>query len=251
MKRLRGSINVWAVVGVVIVALVGVAAYFVIDGNNKVSENSNSILGPSEKNGNIGDHIKGNPEAPVVIFEYADYQCPGCASINPRVNQAVEELDGKLAVVYRSFLLPYHQNGTAAASAAEAAGLQGYWKPYADKLFAKQTEWEELSPSDRTEKFNQYFLEVTEGKGDVEKFNRDIASEEVSKKISYDMRVGKNVNVEGTPAFYVDGQLIAWSKQGKVIVNGKTVSWDKSKSGEEFVGLLKEIVETKLAGQEE
>ena len=63
MKRLRGSINVWAVVGVVIVALVGVAAYFVIDGNNKVSENSNSIIGPSEKNGNIGDHIKGNPEA--------------------------------------------------------------------------------------------------------------------------------------------------------------------------------------------
>ena len=248
MKRLKGSVNIWAVVGVIVVALIGVAAFFVLDGNNKVSENSNSIIGPSEKNGNIGDHVKGDPEAPVVIFEYADYQCPGCASINLKVNQAVEELDGKLAVVYRSFLLPYHQNGTAAASAAEAAGLQGYWKPYADKLFAKQADWEELSPSERTEKFDQYFLEVTDGRGDLEKFNEDIASEAVSKKISYDMRLGKNANVEGTPSFYIDGQLINWSKKGKVIVNGKTVSWEDGKG---FVELLKEITEAKLAGQEE
>lgn len=250
MKRLRGAVNVWAIVGIVVVALIGVAAYFVIDGNNKATDYSkydfNTIIKPSADNGNIGDHVKGDANAPVIIFEYADYQCPGCASINPRVNKAIEELDGKLAVVYRSFLLPYHQNGTAAASAAEAAGLQGYWKPYMDKLFAKQSEWEVASSSDRTALFNKYFTEVTDGKGDVDKFNRDLGSEAVSKKIGFDMGVARRVNVEGTPAFYIDGQLISWSQHGKVVVDGKIVSWDEVKSGDGFVDLLKEIVETKL-----
>ena len=117
--------------------------------------------------------MKGSEDAPVVIFEYADYQCPGCASMNPRVNKIIEELDGKLALVYRSYLLSYHQNGTAAASAAEAAGLQGYWKPYTDKLFSEQSEWGYATVSKRGEFFEKYFEEVTEGKGDMEQFKRD------------------------------------------------------------------------------
>ena len=125
MKRLRGGVNVWAIVSVVALAFIGLVVFLVIDDNNKAVDYSkydfNTIIGPSADNGNIGDHVKGDADAPTLIFEYADYQCPGCASINPRVNKAVEESDGKLAIVYRSFLLPYHQNGTAAASAVEAA----------------------------------------------------------------------------------------------------------------------------------
>ena len=134
MKKFRGFSVVGVVVGVVVFVLLGVGTALVIDGNNKATDFGEydfySVIEPTKDNGNIGDHVKGDADAPVLIFEYADYQCPGCASINPRVNKAVEESDGKLAVVYRSFLLSYHQNGTAAASAAEAAGLQGYWKEY-------------------------------------------------------------------------------------------------------------------------
>ena len=182
----------------------------------------------------------------MLIFEYADYQCPGCASINTKVNKAIDQLDGKMAVVYRSFLLSYHQNGTAAASAAEAAGLQGYWKPYADKLFSEQSEWEYASASERTALFDKYFEEVSNGKGDMEKFHNDISSENVSKKISFDGGIGKRVDVQGTPAFYVDGQLINWGSEGSVTVNGKTVSWDSARSGDDFVKLLKDITAAKL-----
>ncbi len=238
------------VVGIVVVALLGVATYAIIDGNNKATDFNEydfySVIEPTKDNGEIGDHVKGDKDAPVLIFEYADYQCPGCASINTRVNKAVEDMDGKLAVVYRSYLLSYHQNGTAAASAAEAAGLQGYWKQYADKLFAEQSEWEYASASERTTLFNKYFSEVTGGKGDIEKFNQDIASNEVSKKIGFDMGIGKRIDVSGTPAFYVDGQLIQWSDQGTLEINGKTISWDSARSGDDFVKLLKEIVEAKL-----
>lgn len=233
-----------------VVAILGVATYAVIDGNNKATNFDEydfySVIEPSEANGNIGDHVKGDPNAPVLIFEYADYQCPGCASINPRVNKVIEQLDGKLAVVYRSFLLSYHQNGTAAASAAEAAGLQGYWREYADKLFSEQSEWEYANASERTELFNKYFEEVSGGKGDLEKFSKDIASEAVSKKISFDGGVGKRVDVQGTPAFYVDGQWINWGEAGNVTVNGKTISWDSARSGDDFAKLLKDIVAAKV-----
>ncbi len=250
MKKIQGFSVAGVVIGVLVVALLGVATYVIIDGNNKATDFNDydfySVIGPDASNGNIGDHVKGNPDAPVLIFEYADYQCPGCASINPKVNKVIEQLDGKLAVVYRNFLLSYHQNGTAAASAAEAAGLQGYWKEYADKLFSTQAEWEYASASERTTLFNQYFEEVSNGKGDLEKFNSDIASENVSKKINFDMGIAKRIDVQGTPAFYVDGQWIQWGDAGEVTINGQTISWDSARSGDDFGKLLKDIVKAKL-----
>ncbi|MBQ2672401.1 thioredoxin domain-containing protein [Candidatus Saccharibacteria bacterium] len=250
MKKYKGFSALAVAIGVVTVALLGVATFAIIDGNNKAVKfenyDFNTVIEANSDNGNIGDHVKGKVDAPVLIFEYADYQCPGCASINPRVNKVIEQLDGKLAVVYRSFLLSYHQNGTAAASAAEAAGLQGYWKAYADKLFAEQSEWEYASASDRTALFDKYFTEVTDGKGDVDKFNEDMASEAVSKKISFDMGIGKRIDVGGTPAFYIDGQLINWGGEGSIVINGKTISWDSARSGDEFIKLIKDIVAAKL-----
>lgn len=258
MKKYSGFSAVGVIVAIiVVVGFIGFATWLVIDGNNKATNfddyNFYSVIAPDEHNGNIGDHVKKDNDGtyngePVYIFEYADFQCPGCAAINPRVNQAIDELDGKLVIVYRNHLLSYHQNGTAAASAAEAAGLQGYWKEYADKLFTGQSEWEYKSGSERTEIFEKYFIEVSGGKGDLEKFRKDVASEEVSKKISFDMGIGKRINIEGTPAFYIDEQLIPWSAKegGSVTVDGKTITWNAQLSGSEFVHILKKIVEAKL-----
>ena len=140
MKKTSGFSRVGVIVSILAVGFIAFASYLVIDGNNKATDYSkydfHSYIEADEHTGNIPDHIKGDKDAPVLIFEYADYQCEYCASINPRVNAAVEKAGGKLGVVYRNYLLSYHQNGTAAASAALAAGLQGYWKEYANKLFS-------------------------------------------------------------------------------------------------------------------
>lgn len=248
MRKMTGFSVVGVIAGVAVVAFLAVAAFLVIDGNNKATDFNSydfySVIKADNGNGNIGDHVKGDENAPTLIFEYADYQCPGCASINSKVNKAVEKSNGKLAVVYRSFLLEYHKNGRAAAAAAEAAGPQGYWKPYADKLFAEQAEWEYASASDRTALFDKYFMEVSNNKGNVDQFNEDMASERVSKKISFDMGVGTRIGIAGTPAFYVEGQLIEWSDAGSVTVNGETISWDSKKSGDDFVQLLLDIADT-------
>jgi predicted DsbA family dithiol-disulfide isomerase len=249
MKNRHGFQVIGIVIAIAIIALVGIGAFFVIDGNNKATDYNNydfdQIIQADAHTGNIADHIKGDPNAPVLIFEYADYQCPGCASVNPKVNKAIEELDGKLAIVYRNFLLSYHKNGTAAGSAAEAAGLQGYWKPYADKLFASQAEWESSTGSERTAIFEKYFNDVSKGKGDLEKFRQDIAGEDVSQKISFDMGIARRIDIPSTPAFYVDGQYIKWSEPGELTINGKTIAWEESRSGDQFIELLKEIVEAK------
>ncbi|MBQ6355020.1 thioredoxin domain-containing protein [Candidatus Saccharibacteria bacterium] len=197
---------------------------------------ANVVIEGTEDNGNIPDHIKGSADAPVKIFEYADYQCPGCATTNPRLNKLIEEYDGKLAVVYRNFLLSYHQNGTAAASAAEAAGLQGYWKPYADKLFANQSSWEYADASDRTDIFVDYFEKVSDGKGDVAKFKADMGSAEVKKKIDFDMGLGRKVDVPGTPALYIDGEWIDFSNHG---------------TEEKFYELLRQKIDAKLNAEQE
>lgn len=252
MVKHKGSSALGTVAVIAVIVFISIAAFLVIDGNNKSTDYSsydfNSIIAPDEHNGNIGDNVKGNPEAPAIIVEYADFQCPGCASLNPRINAAIEKSDGKLAIVYRNYILSYHQNGTAAASAAQAAGLQGYWKSYADLLFKNQADWEYASASERSELFSEYFTEVTDGKGDLDKFKSDLASKEISQKISFDMAIGKRVDVGGTPAFFIDGQFIDWSNKngGSITINGETITWETTLTGEQFEDLLVRITELKL-----
>lgn len=252
MKKYKGFSVAGAIGIIAVVAFLIIAGFLVIDGNNKATNYNDydfySVIEPDEHNGYIGDNVKGDPQAPVLIFEYADFQCPGCASINPRVNSAIEKAGGKLAIVYRNFILSYHQNGTAAASAAQAAGLQGYYKAYADKLFSEQAEWEYASASERTALFQKYFTEVSNGEGDLEKFNSDLASENVSKKISFDMGIAKRVDIASTPAFYIDGQLIDWSNRegGSITINNQTITWETNLTGEQFEDLLIRIAKAKL-----
>lgn len=203
----------WIVaVVVLIVGFLGIVIWRMADKKaNQVDYSKydvNSIIAGNEDNGGIGDHVKGSADAPVVIYEYADYQCSGCASANPRVNKLLTEYDGKLAVVYRNFLLSYHQNGTAAASAAEAAGLQGYFKEYADKLFANQSVWSSATGNSRTDMFVDLFRNVTGGEGDEEKFIADMGSAEVKAKIDFDTGLSEDLDIPGTPSFFLNGERI-------------------------------------------
>lgn len=240
-ERNTGAIIAWVAVGILVVGMIVFLAISKISSSvdfskyTKVSDDGtalmNTIIAGNEDNGNIGDHVKGSADAPVVIFEYADYQCSGCATANPRINRLVEEYDGKLAVVYRSFLLSYHQNGTAAASAAEAAGLQGYWEEYANMLFSNQSVWYSASGDTRTELFTDLFNTASEGKGDTAKFVDDMKSSEVKKKINFDMGLASYLDIPGTPSFFLDGERIDFSS---------------ATNEESFLNLIREKVDAKL-----
>ena len=201
------------IIGVIVLVFIGFAAWSTSQKTPKTVDHNPHRVYTAESdvdNGGIADHIKGNPSAEVIIFEYTDYQCSGCAGINPLVNQLIEEYNGRVAVVYRHFLLSYHNNAKAAAAAVEAAALQGYWKDYNDFLFANQAEWFYDDASTRGDRFTQYFNEISAGQGDLEKFRSDMSSKSVIAKVDFDMSLGKAVDVSATPAFYLDGELINW-----------------------------------------
>lgn len=235
--------------GVFAAVLVCLIAKFIMDGNANITKFEDydfySIIGPTKDNGYIGDHVKGSADAPVVIFEYADFQCEVCAAFNTRINELLEKYDGKVAVVYRNFLLSYHQNATAAASSAEAASLQGYWKEYSNLLFANQAEWYYASATQRTGLFENYFVEASEGKGDLEKFRKDVNGSEVSKRLSFDAGIGRRMTeITGTPAFFVEGQFIDRSQASYVVIDNEVVSWTDD---DDFMAIMSKIIEAKLS----
>lgn len=172
------------------------------------------IIPASETSGNLTENVEGDPEAPILIFDYADYQCEGCASMNPYLNKLVEEYDGKVAVVFRGYIQSYHQNGTAAASAANAAAMQGYWSKFKDLMFTNQDEWYSANAADRQKLYEKYFTEASEGKGDLEKFREDMNSKEVAQKITFDRGLADKVGLEWTPSVWLGDELIPREEMG-------------------------------------
>jgi len=92
---------------------------------------------------NSGDWVKGSPSAKALLVEYSDLQCPACAYYYPLLKKLNEEFGDKLAIAYRHFPLPMHQNAKGAAYAAEAAGRQGkFWEMH-DMIFGQQSAWKD------------------------------------------------------------------------------------------------------------
>ena len=90
------------------------------------------------------DHIRGNPNAPIVLVEYSDYDCPFCKNFHETMNQIMTEYgtDGKVAWVYRHFPLEQlHQNAPKIAAASECVtelgGNDAFWT-FTDQVFGER-----------------------------------------------------------------------------------------------------------------
>lgn len=97
---------------------------------------------PSERDA-LGVSV-GSPDAPVVVREFGDYQCPACAHFAGTVERLREELVASGAVRYVFFDLPLpsvHPHAVVAAEAARCAGRQEAYWPMHDRLFERQREW--------------------------------------------------------------------------------------------------------------
>lgn len=167
-------------------------------------------------NGNIADHVYGNPKSKVVMIEYGDFQCPGCGSAYPVITPLTVKYKDQIAFIFRNFpLTQLHPNAMVAAAAAEAAGLQGkYWEMH-NKLYENQSAWNTLSTDTRVD----FFVEYARSLGlNATTFKNDLSSPAVSQKIAYDQALGRKDGVTGTPTFFVDGkQVTQYAKDGKIV----------------------------------
>ncbi len=172
----------------------------------------------------IGDQVYGKKDAKVIVFEYADFQCPGCRAAHTNTKKIQEIYKDDVAFVFRNFpLTSIHPNALAAATVAEAAGLQGKYWEMNDLLFINQSIWESQDASRRGPTFESYAKQIGL---DIVRYNADLPSTKIAEKIKTDQALAKKLNVDGTPTFYIGDKKIDASVANNVIQGDGTKMMD-------------------------
>lgn len=145
------------------------------------------------------DHVRGAADAPVQLVEYADFECGVCADAEQAVRATLEQMGDRLAFVYRHLPVPRsHPRAVPAALVAEAAGEQGrFWEMH-DLLFANQ---DRLERADLLEHARTLDL-------DVDAVTAVLDEERAAPRIEEDVDTGLRSGVTGTPAFFINGDLL-------------------------------------------
>lgn len=149
------------------------------------------------------DHIRGgDANAPAVLIEYGDMQCPACKLYEPILSSLGEQFGTKLAVVFRHFpLTTVHQNALAASEAIEAADKQGSFWAMHDLLYDKQSEWSTLA--NPTDKFSEYAKSLGLK---TDQFTTDLKSSAVKDRVNSDKQAGQTIGLSSTPTFFLNGK---------------------------------------------
>lgn len=139
------------------------------------------------------DHVRGRPDAPMLLVEYLDYECPFCMRATGSAREVREHFGDRLAYVVRHLPLGVHPHAELAAVAAEAADRQGrFWEMH-ERLFAHQ---------DRLERDDLVEHAIAVG-CDTEQFMVDLDDEAVHDRIRRDIASAEASGVRGTPTFFI------------------------------------------------
>ena len=150
----------------------------------------------------------GRADAPITIYEFADFQCPHCAQfaafIEPLIRQNLVET-GKARYVFYEFPLGgAFKWSYLAARAGRCANEQGkFWDMHAI-LFARQRQWS-FDP-DAAAQFTEYAKTIPGL--DAAKFEQCVRSDQFQKEVSESSQLGQSLGVGGTPTLFVNGRKI-------------------------------------------
>lgn len=140
--------------------------------------------------------FKGAADAPVVIAEYTDFQCPYCAKLGDIFSQLLKLYPGKIKVVYKNYPLNNHPFAWKAAANAMAAHKKGKFWEFHDRLFANYKSLNDAK-----------IMEIRKALGfDTPEFDALIKSPEVRSKVVQDRNEGQRNGVRGTPTVFVNGK---------------------------------------------
>lgn len=146
----------------------------------------------------------GDPNAPIVIIEYTDFQCPYCsrhfAETFPVLLQNFVNT-GQVRYVFKDFpLTSIHPQAMGAAEAARCAHAQGAYLRMHDALFANQAQWSGQPDP------NPYFLSYAESLGlDNEQFKSCLDNHTYQAAVEAELQEGIQLGIRGTPAFFING----------------------------------------------
>jgi len=152
---------------------------------------------------NDADHAKGSAGAPVTLVEYGDYQCPYCAMAYPVVQEILERNGDRLRFVFRNFPLSQaHPYASMAAQVAEGAATLGRFWPMHDWLYQHQDAWTQRGAEGIADGVQAIGLDPTQ-------LEQALEDPHVAERVRHDFMGGVRSGVNGTPGFYLNGQLYA------------------------------------------
>lgn len=155
-----------------------------------VRENSHRLSTPEEEK--------------AVLVEFLDFECEACGAFYPLVEDLRAEYGDQVSFVSRYFPLPGHPNSMTAAVAVEAAAQQGEFEAMYQRMFETQTEWSHNQES-QADTFRSYAEDLGL---DMEAYDQAVADPATEERVLLDKNDGEGLGVQGTPTFFLDGELI-------------------------------------------
>ncbi len=141
---------------------------------------------------------KGTADAPVVIVEYTDFQCPYCAKLVDIYEELMKTYPQKLKIVYKSFPLSNHKYAYRAATVAMAAHRKGRFWEFHDRLFEHHKDLDD----DKIDALRKEFG------FDTSEFNALIADPQIRAQVARDRSQGQRMGVRGTPTVFINGKQL-------------------------------------------
>lgn len=197
----------------------GVFAIFLIYQMNKPRDSGVRQIDPNAPLPEAQGYLMGNPEAPVAVIEFADFECPACANFftltEPDVKSRLVET-GIISYRFMDLPLAMHRNTWHASNAAACANEQGkFWEMH-DALFSTQDQWN----GSVTRRPKGKMKELAEQVGlDVGKWEDCFDSERLIPNIQAHEREAVQRGAGQTPTFIIGSRLVPGS-----------ISYDKFKA---------------------
>jgi len=159
------------------------------------------------------DPVKGDPNAPITIIEFSDFQCPFCKIFHETTLPLIEKNyieTGKVKFVYRDYpIIEIHPNAAPAALGANCANEQEKFWEYHDKLFENQEQWASLDNQNAISIFEKFAEELDL---DTDTFNNCLKSMKYLEEIRKDFNDGVAYGVSGTPGFFIGNEKIGFGR---------------------------------------
>ncbi len=140
--------------------------------------------------------LRGEASAPVTLVEFSDFQCPHCKHLQPVLEKLLEEYRGQVKLYFKNYpITRAHPDAAIAAAAALAAGKQGKFWAFHDKLFAGDQLHADMSVLEKIAK--DVKLDFGKWKGDIEGMKAQVEKDHAE---------GERVDLDSTPTLYIQGR---------------------------------------------
>ena len=142
---------------------------------------------------------RGVQNAPVLVIEFADYECPYCQKIAPDLKRLQADYAGKVLFAFKDFPLAMHKRAQKAAEATRCAGQQDKFWEYHDLLFEKGSGLEIAQLKDYARALHL----------NAETFDKCLDSGETAQVVKQDLEQAQKLGLTGTPSFFVNGHFFS------------------------------------------